>query len=113
IEQRQDGARLAAGRIFGDVCPRPFEIFGGECEAGGLLERAGSVARVHRSISPKTMSIEPMIATRSASIWPRDRNSVACSIAKPGARILQRNGRLVPSATRYTANSPFGASTAV
>ncbi len=38
----------------------------------------------HRSISPNTMSIEPMIATTSASMWPRHMKSVACRKAKPG-----------------------------
>ena len=33
--------------------------------------------------------------------------------AKPGARILQRYGRFVPSDTRYTPISPFGASIAL
>ncbi len=37
---------------------------------------------------------------------------MAARKAKPGARILQRYGWFVPSATSYTANSPFGASTA-
>ena len=54
-----------------------------------------------------------MIATVSASMWPLERKSMAAMNAKPGARILQRYGRLLPSDTRYTANSPFGASTAV
>ena len=40
-----------------------------------------------------------MIATASASMWPLDSTSIACRCAKPGARILQRYGRLVPSAT--------------
>ena len=62
------------------------------CSNGGP---SGGLA--HRSISPKTMSIEPMIATRSASMWPRHMKSVACRKAKPGALILQRYGRLVPS----------------
>src|SRR5262249_38745227 len=50
----------------------------------------------YRSISPKTMSIEPITATRSASMWPAHMKSVACRKANPGARILQRYGLLVP-----------------
>src|SRR6266496_2015127 len=42
----------------------------------------------HRSISPNTMSSEPMIAETSASICPRVRKSIACKCANEGARIL-------------------------
>jgi len=38
--------------------------------------------------------------------------SIACRCAKPGAVIFRRYGLLVPSDTRYTPNSPLGASTA-
>src|SRR5215813_8176506 len=41
-----------------------------------------------RSISPNTMSSEPMIAATSASICPRLRKSIACRWANDGARIL-------------------------
>src|SRR4051812_17772466 len=33
--------------------------------------------RVHRSTSPNTMSSEPMMAETSASMWPRERKSIA------------------------------------
>jgi hypothetical protein len=54
----------------------------------------------HRSISPNTMSSEPMIAETSASMCPRVRKSIACKCANEGARILHLYGRLVPSAMR-------------
>src|SRR6266404_8403307 len=41
-----------------------------------------------RSISPNTMSSEPMIAATSASICPRLKKSIACRCANDGARIL-------------------------
>src|SRR5262249_22651027 len=41
-----------------------------------------------RSISPNTMSSEPMIAAISASICPRLKKSIACRWANDGARIL-------------------------
>src|SRR6266436_5620564 len=100
IQQRQHRARLTPSRVFGDVGFRPLEVLLGEIEARGLLELGGIGRRAHRSISPNTMSIEPMIATTSASIWPRVMKSVAWRKAKPGDLILQRYGRLVPSETR-------------
>jgi hypothetical protein len=54
----------------------------------------------HRSISPNTMSSEPMIAETSASMCPRLKKSMASRWANEGARILHLYGRLVPSATR-------------
>src|SRR6516164_4702035 len=100
VQQRQDGARLATGRIFSDMRPRPIQVLRCEVETLGLLEFGTLDRRAHRSISPKTISIDPMIATTSASIWPRVMKSVACKKAKPGDLILQRYGRLVPSETR-------------
>jgi hypothetical protein len=104
-QQGQDGACLPTRRVFGDVRLGALEIFRREFEILRLLDQSGIWResldrRAHRSTSPKTMSIEPMIATTSASIWPRHMKSVACRKAKPGALILQRYGRLVPSATR-------------
>ena len=43
-----------------------------------------------RSISPKTMSCVPMMATASASMWPRAISSSAARCGKPGARIFRR-----------------------
>jgi len=48
-----------------------------KCTAGG-----------QRSISPNTMSSEPMIAETSASICPRLKKSIACRWANDGALIL-------------------------
>ena len=45
-------------------------------------------------------SSEPRMAETSASMWPRQRKSIACRWAKPGARILHLYGLLVPSETR-------------
>merc|ERR1739838_1123423 len=54
----------------------------------------------HRSTSPNTMSRVPMMATASASMWPRDTLSIPAKWAKPGALILQRYGFEVPSDMR-------------
>src|SRR5690349_1209375 len=48
------------------------------------------LAAAHRSISPKTMSCVPMIATASASMWPRAISSSAARCAKAGARSFMR-----------------------
>ena len=40
--------------------------------------------RAYRSISPNTMSSDPMIAATSASMWPRVRKSIACKCANEG-----------------------------
>src|SRR6266849_3293604 len=45
---------------------------------------------VHRSISPNTISCEPMIATISAIMCPRDISSSAARCGKPAARIFIR-----------------------
>lgn len=63
---------------------------------GARRQRIG----LHRSTSPKTMSCVPMMATTSASMWPLAMKSRPPKCEKPGARILQRYGRLVPSETR-------------
>jgi hypothetical protein len=47
-----------------------------------------AMAGGQRSISPNTMSSEPMIAETSASICPRLKKSIACRWANDGARIL-------------------------
>ena len=44
----------------------------------------------HRSISPNTISIVPMIATTSDSMWPLTTSSIIAKWAKPGARIFRR-----------------------
>ncbi len=51
----------------------------------------GRISEGHqRSISPNTMSMVPMIATTSASMWPRAISSMAARCTKPGARTLSR-----------------------
>src|SRR5438445_12779900 len=45
-------------------------------------------SNAHRSISPNTISSDPMMAETSASMWPRVRKSIAERCAKEGARIL-------------------------
>src|SRR4029077_7634461 len=64
-----------------------------------LLQNAPK-PRLHRSISPNTISSDPMIAETSANMWPHVRKSMAERWAKEGARILHLYGRLVPSETR-------------
>src|SRR6266516_318672 len=81
-------ARCTLGRFAADLPP-----VGG----GGA---AFAAAEVHRSTSPNTMSIEPMLAETSASMCPRVRKSIACKCANPGARILHLYGLLPPLATR-------------
>src|SRR5438270_2762976 len=99
IEQGQTRAGLAARRIFRDMGAGALNVHGREFECVRLLDRR-PLGRVHRSISPNTLSIEPVIATTPASMWPRDMNVLACGAAQPGAAILQRYGRLAPSDTR-------------
>lgn len=66
----------------------------------------------YRSTSPNTRSIVPMIATASGRNACRIIKSAPARWANPGARILHLYGRFVPSETRYTPISPFGASMA-
>src|SRR5579862_164528 len=47
------------------------------CPPEGVRFALGTVRRAHRSMLPKTMSCEPMIATTSAIICPRDISSSA------------------------------------
>src|SRR5258708_3158723 len=54
----------------------------------GIPNRVGRSPRPHRSISPNTMSSDPMIAETSASMWPCVRKSMAERWANEGARIL-------------------------
>src|SRR5690349_14563521 len=90
VEEREHRAGLTARRILRDDPLCRLEVLRRELEMRGLCDRSSVVMVAHRSISPKTMSSEPMIATTSASMWPRDRKSSPCRKAKPGARILQR-----------------------
>src|SRR6185437_10441334 len=90
VEQRQHRARLPAWRILGDIGLGLGEVFRREGEALGLIDRRIAGGPAHRSMLPNTMSIEPMIATMSASMWPLPMKSVLCRKAKSGKRILQR-----------------------
>ena len=55
--------------------------------------------RHQRSISPSTMSIDPITATTSASMRPLHIVSSACRLANPGYRMCTRYGFAVPSET--------------
>jgi len=72
--------------------PEFFTIMGGHHRGDGSEDerRCCNPALRHRSISPNTMSIEPSTADTSASIWPRQRKSMAARWGKLGALILQR-----------------------
>src|SRR5262249_24255474 len=88
-QQCKDRGGLSALRILGDFALGPIEILDREGEALGLDRGIGEAAHGHqRSTSPNTMSSEPRIAVTSASMWPRQRKSMAWRWAKPGARIL-------------------------
>src|SRR5690606_38337799 len=76
-----------AGHHRGDA------LFGGVLGDFAVEARDGGAGKLkggaHRSISPKTMSMVPMMATASASMWPRAISSSAARWAKPGARIFR------------------------
>src|SRR6185437_1960161 len=101
----QHRARLPPGRVFGDRARDRRFALGIERKMRGLrdflpdravadLFRPSLHRRFYLSISPNTMSIEPMIATASASMCRFDITSIACRCANPVGRILQRYGRL-------------------
>ena len=106
VEQRHHRACLPPRRIFRDADRDRRLALGIEREARGLIETSPgqplpkSSAMRYRSTSPNTRSSEPMIATVSASMCRRAITSIACRKANPVGRILQRYGRLLPSATR-------------
>lgn len=60
------------------------------------------------SISPKTMSIVPIIVAKSASRCPFTNFGKNCKLLKDGDLILHLNGLLDSSLTNPTPNSPFG-----
>ena len=72
VQQRHDSTCLPAFRVFGDDPLYLGFIFLGKGKAVGLVISDTGVD-AHLSISPKTTSRDPIIATESASIWPRDR----------------------------------------
>src|SRR6476619_2510368 len=100
ITDMADRRLLPAFRIFGDFLLRPGKIVLVEGEILRLHFRRSKATNAHRSTSPNTMSIEPRMADTSASMCPRQRKSMACRCANPGARILHLYGLLVPSATK-------------
>src|SRR2546423_13208364 len=53
----------------------------------------------HRSISPRTISIEPMAATTSARRRPSHIAGSSCRLARQAARMWTRYGLAVPSLT--------------
>ena len=67
--------RSAAGGIAGEDHLGLGQVLGREFERRGVGRHHSddlglAAVRAHRSISPNTMSIEPMIAGTSASVWP-------------------------------------------
>src|SRR5690606_18746816 len=97
-QDRDHRRLLALGRVLGQP---PVDLGLGvrrEGEGCGLL--LGAATDAQRSTAPNTMSMEPRMAETSASMWPRFSQSMACRCLNPGAAILQRYGRLVPSETR-------------
>src|SRR5450432_1345906 len=79
-------------RVLGDLALEAL------CRGFGE-HRPGRHVRIHRSISPNTMSMVPMMATASAIMWPRASSSSAARCGKPGARIFSRYGLFAPSLT--------------
>src|SRR5207247_610007 len=65
---------------------------------------------LYRSISPNTMSSDPIIATMSATIAPSDMSGSAERFTKLGPRKCTRDGLGPPSDFTYTPSSPFDAS---
>src|SRR5699024_4577996 len=73
VEQPEDGACLPALRIARDIGLRLLDVLRGELEVLGLWRNVGG--NLHRSTSPKTISMEPRMATESASMCPRHMKS--------------------------------------
>jgi hypothetical protein len=73
-----------APRIHGELLKLGFAV----AQSTVAKYMANRGARDQRSISPNTMSSEPMIAETSANICPRLKKSIACRWANDGARIL-------------------------
>ena len=68
VEQRQDRTRLASFGIFGNQRLGADEVLRRELKARRLLDVIAAVVTTHRSISPNTTSMDPTIATTSASM---------------------------------------------
>src|SRR5204863_4247867 len=69
-QQRDHRRRLTAGRIFRNLIGHELLVLRIEREGRGLNLFRCETAQTHRSTSPKTMSSEPMMAEKSASMWP-------------------------------------------
>jgi len=69
VEQRDGGAGLAVRGVARADGLGALQVLRGELEAFALRLRV--TADLHRSTSPKTISMEPRMATLSASMWPR------------------------------------------
>src|SRR5438105_7199499 len=81
-------AELARAEQRPDARGMPFELFAFHAVLELQLIEVDYV--LQRSISPKTMSWVPMIATASAIMWPRAISSSAARCGKPGARNFSR-----------------------
>jgi hypothetical protein len=68
----------------------------------GLKSSFATASRLmsYLSISPRTISSVPMIATTSATRWPMHNFFKACRFMKHGGRTRTRQGCCVPSETR-------------
>ena len=67
------------------------------CAGCDVLGLGGGCSRVHLSHSPITKSIEPRMATMSATKTPGRSSLSTCRLTKDGARILRRHGAAPPS----------------
>ena len=85
--QTRDNSRLfLVSRVFGKLAIKAGLNIGRKSLPSYGLHMCG----VHRSISPKTISKVPMMATVSEIICPRVISSMADKCANPGARIFKR-----------------------
>ena len=85
----------------GSVRPKPRNNV--ECFAAnnhGLSTENHQIFAAHRSHSPNTTSIAPMIAVTSGSMWPTLMKSIAWRWLNAVGRILQRYGLFEPSEIR-------------
>src|SRR5207237_9717042 len=100
-DERADHRRLLVlGRVLGDLAIDLFQRFSRQhktpkSETDHVFQKMVTVTIfmslfAHLSISPKTMSCVPMMATASAIMWPRAISSSAARWGKPGARSLRR-----------------------
>src|SRR5205085_9080999 len=75
--------------------------------------RTRPAAPFYLSTSPRTMSMEPISATTSATRCPRTRRRNPCRLQNDGGRTRKRYGLVdLPSLTMKYPSSPFGDSIA-